>query len=257
MKDICVVIQTYNEEKNIAECIKSAHQLTDAILVVDTESTDNTITTAKQLGVSIQTFPFSRYVEPAREFGVTNAQAEWVLLLDADERITPELVSEIRSAIQSTEYTHYKIPRKEYFAKKIWMKHGGLWPNHQIRLINTRAFKTWPKAIHSTPEIQGNLGYLKEAILHFSKNDYAEIVKKTTVFEDVESQLLFEAGRPVSVPILFRKFFGELFRRLIKKQGYRDGTIGIIEAFYQAYSKTITYIYLYEKKNCRSVQSVS
>lgn len=257
MNDICVVIQTYNEEKNIAGCIKSAHLLTEHILVVDTESTDNTLTTAKQLGVRVESFPFSRYVEPAREFGVTKAGAEWVLLLDADERLTPELVAEIKAAIKSDTYTHYKIPRKEFFAKKIWLKHGGLWPNHQIRLIHTKAFQTWPKAIHSTPLITGNLGYLQEAILHYSKNDYAEIVKKTTVFEDVESQLLFEADRPVSVPILFRKFFGELFRRLVKNQGYRDGTIGIIEAFYQAYSKTITYIYLYEKKNCRTVQSVS
>lgn len=256
MHTLTVVIQTYNEEKNIAGCIENAHQLTDAVLVIDTESNDNTVSTARNLGVPVKSFPFSRYVEPAREFGVKSASTDWVLLLDADERLSPELVEEINNIIQtdsSDAPTSYRIPRKELFAKQLWLKYGGWWPNHVIRLIRTDSFRSWPKEIHSTPTIKGRQGTLKNVILHYSKNDYHEIVKKTTLFEDVESQLLFEANRPVSVLTFFRKFAGELFRRLIKKQGYRDGTIGIIESVYQAYSKTITWIYLYEKKHCRSV----
>jgi hypothetical protein len=72
-------------------------------------------------------------------------------------------------------------------------------------------------------------------------------LEKTAVYEDIESRLLLDAKREVTTPIFFRKFFGELYRRLLKKAGFMDGSYGIIESFYQAYSKTITYLMLYEK----------
>lgn len=255
MKDkrISIVIQTYNEAKNIASCIENARLLTDSVIVVDTQSTDTTVATAQSMDVPVHTFPFARYVEPARTFGIAQAPTDWVLLLDADERLSPELITEIATVLKNPKHQSYRIPRKEFFAKKLWLHHGGWWPNYLIRLIHKPSFREWPKAIHSTPVIDGSEGYLEHAILHYSKNDYAEIVSKTTVFEDVESQLLFEADRTVSTATLFRKFAGELYRRLIAKHGYRDGAIGVIESFYQAFSKTITWIYLYEKKHCRSV----
>ena len=122
-----------------------------------------------------------------------------------------------------------------------------------MRLINKTAFKKWPKRIHATPEIAGTMGYLKEPMLHYFHGDIASMVNKTIVYEGIESDLLAKADRPASVPVFFRKFLGELFRRLIKNKGYADGTVGIIESVYQAFSKTITYLYLYEKKNRRTV----
>lgn len=253
-----IVINTRNEEANIAACIESAQLLSDSIHIVDMESTDNTVAIAKKLGAHIYTFPFSWYVEPARGFGIQKASGgDWVFILDADERITKESAKEIQEAVRNNEYTHYKIPRKEMFAHKVWLKHGGWWPNHQIRLIQSTAFVSWPERIHGTPEIQGKLGYLQEPLIHYSKNDYSSIVEKTIVFEDIESELLYKAGRPVTTSTFFRKFTGELFRRLVKAQGYRDGGIGIIESVYQAFSKTITYLYLYEKKNRSAIRSVS
>lgn len=246
---ISVIIQTYNEETNIKECVESSRQLTDDIILIDTESTDKTVEIAKNMGLQTYTFPFSKIVEPAREFGIQKGAGNWIFILDADERFTPELVDEIKKSVISQEHTHYKVPRKEIFGKKTWLEYGGWWPNHIIRLIHKPSFKSWPKAIHSTPIIEGSCGYLKHALLHYSKNDYEVIVNKTIVFEDEESELLFKADRPVSTPTFFRKFLGETYRRLIKKKGYKDGTIGIIESIYQGFSKTITYLYLYEKKH--------
>ena len=79
------------------------------------------------------------------------------------------------------------------------------------------------------------------------------MVDKTINFENIESDLLLKANKPVATITFFRKFFGELFRRLIVKKGFMDGIIGIMESIYQAFSKTITYLLLYEKKNCRSL----
>lgn len=250
---ICVVIQTYNEEKHILECIASAKKLTDNILLVDTESTDNTVEIAKKAGVHTATFPFSRYVEPARQFGIEKAKGSWVLILDADERLTPELITEIKKTVDSTHHTYFKIPRKNIFGRKKWLQYGGWWPDHQMRLIKKEAFKKWPQRIHATPEISGSMGFLEHPIIHYFHGDIAGMVNKTIIFEEIESDLLFKAKRDVSVPIFFRKFAGELFRRLIRNKGYKDGIVGIIESIYQAFSKTITYLFLYEKKNCSSV----
>lgn len=250
MNNPTVIIHTYNEEKNIRSCIESAKKLTSTIIVVDMQSSDKTVEISQKEGALVVSFPYSKYVEPAREFGIKQSKTDWVFLLDADERITDELAKEIKQTIHHSKSTHtyYKVPRKEFFAQKIWLRHGGLWPNYQTRFINKKYFVSWPKEIHSFPTIKGEVGYLHNPLLHFSKNDYGEIVNKTIIFEDIESDLLFKADKATSTFIFFRKFAGELYRRLLKNLGFLDGTIGIIESVYQAFSKTITYLYLYEKK---------
>lgn len=251
-KKITVLIQTYNEENQIEECIKSARLLCSTILVIDTESTDKTPELAKKMGATVFSFPFNRYVEPARNFGISKVQTEWVFLLDADERITEELRDEILQLEGSV--THYKLRRKNIFAGKKWLQYGGWYSKEdlQTRLIKKSAFREWPTAIHSTPKIDGEAEILTSPLLHYFHTDLKSMVAKTAVYEDVESDLLFEAKKPVSTSTFFRKFIGELYRRLIKWQGFRDGTLGVIESVYQAYSKTITYLFLYEKYHEKS-----
>jgi hypothetical protein len=90
---------------------------------------------------------------------------------------------------------------------------------------------------------------LSEAILHYFHSDISSMVRKTIIFEDIESELLYNAKRPVTTVTFLRKYVGELTRRLLFAQGFRDGVFGWLEAIYQAYSKTITWLYLYEKTN--------
>ncbi len=194
-------------------------------------------------------YPNSNYVETVREEGIKKAKTDWVLVLDADERTTEELVKEIKLVIQKTDNQvgAYKIPRKNIFANH-WLKHGGWWPDYQIRLINKKYFISWPKIIHSTPNIKGRIETLNNPILHYFHGDLEKMVKKTVVFEDIESDLLYQAGRKADTFVFFRKFLGELWRRLFKNFGFLDGNIGVIESVYQAFSKSITYLFLYEKR---------
>ena len=134
---------------------------------------------------------------------------------------------------------------KNIFARIKWLKHGGWWPDHQIRLINKKYFTSWPKRIHSTPRIKGDFGYLKNPFIHYFHVDLSGMVKKTIIFEDIESDLLYKAGKKSSTLTFCRKFLAELYRRLIKNLGFLDGAFGIIESLYQAFSKTITYLFLY------------
>ncbi len=232
------------------------------------ESTDKTVAIAKEMGTTVFTFPYACYVEPARKFGIAKSSTDWVFILDADERITKELAREISDIINPNykdqitnqyqspndknnkiDHSYYYIPRRNIFAGKQWLKHGGWWPDYQTRLINRKYFVDWPKQIHSPPIIRGVGGRLHQPLLHYFHGQISTMVKKTIIFENIESDLLYHAQKSVSTLTFFRKFYGELFRRSIMRLGFLDGTIGIMECIYQAFSKTITYLFLYEKKN--------
>jgi len=246
MDNITVVIFTPKDDENIKDCVESARLLTENIILV---------------------YPNSTFVETVRESGIRQVKTDWVLILDADERITNELAEEIQNVIdvgndlrvvpnievrhtgRTLQETHFKIPRKNIFGHTKWLKYGGWWPDYQIRLINKKYFIDWPKRIHSTPKIKGNVGFLKNPIIHYFHGDLDKMVEKTIVFEDIESDLLHKAGRPATTSTFFRKYLAELWRRLFKELGFLDGTLGVIESIYQAFSKTITYLFLYEKRN--------
>ncbi|MFA6017239.1 MAG: glycosyltransferase family 2 protein [Patescibacteria group bacterium] len=250
MNKLSIVIHARNEEKNIRDCINSAKLLTDEIILIDMESIDKTVDIANSVKVPVFNFPRSNYVEPAREFGIKKSGTDWIMILDADERITKELAEEIKRAIQESplQKTYFKIPRRNIFAGVKWLSHGGWWPDYQIRLVNKKYFINWPKRIHSTPKIKGNFSCLKSPLIHYFHGDLSNMVKKTVIFEDIESELLYKAGKKTTTKTFFRKFLAELYRRLLKRLGFLDGTIGIIESIYQAFSKTITYLFLYEKQ---------
>ncbi len=253
MKKIVVLIQALNEEKQVQECVQSAKLLTATIILADQGNSDNTVTLAKKGGAKIITVPSAKYVEEMREIAIAKVDAEWICILDADERMTKALADEIKRAILSNEYTSYKIPRKNIFGRKKWLKYGGWWPDFQIRLVSKTSLKSWPKQIHSTPIIEGRQGYLTNPLLHFFHGDLETMVQKTIVFEQIEAELLFKALKPASTTTFHRKFLGEFSRRFFLSLGFMDGTIGILEAIYQAFSKTITYLFLYEKKISRSL----
>lgn len=251
---VSVLIHTRNEEENIQDAIASAQILTHQIIVVDMQSTDDTAIIAQKMGVNVYQFPHSTYVEPARNFGIEKATTDWVFIMDADERMTQSLASEIKEVVEQTEKSYFKLPRKNIFGRVKWLEHGGWYPDYVIRLIKKKSFVKWPTQIHSSPIIRGEMGYLLEPLTHYFHSNLTGMVQKTGVYENIESDLLFEAKRDVSTLILFRKFFGELNRRLIMSLGFTDGIMGLIESLYQAYSKTITYIFLYEKyKKSRSL----
>lgn len=253
--NILTAIYTYNCENSIVQVIRSARLLSEHIIVFDQQSTDATVRLAKENNVKVEVFPHVKYVETVRETVIKKIpdSFEWVFILDGDEEIALDSAQEIHSLFSSTSYSHFKIPRKEMFGKKVWLQHGGWWPNHQIRLFKKNSFISWPPIIHSTPQFKGELGYLTSPLLHFSKGDIEKTVIKTTVFEDIESDLLLKAGKNVSHLTFVRKFAGELYRRMFLHLGFLDGEVGIIESIYQAFSKTITYLYLYEKKAGRTL----
>jgi len=244
---VSVNIIARNEEKNITDCLISARLLADEIVFVDMESEDKTVKIARKYTDKIYHYPLAGYVEPARKFGIEKCSGEWVFILDADERITPKLAREIKReiALAGDDIGAFAVPRANYNFG-VWLRHGGWWPDYQVRLIRKSHFVDWPAKIHSFPKIKGRIVNLQEPFNHFAITSIEQMVGRTIRYSQKEADLLKKAGIKSNVLTMIRKMLGEFYRRGIKKKGFLDGVPGAIQVIYQTFSVFITYARLWE-----------
>ncbi len=248
-KKISIVIITRNEEEMIEDCLKSS-SWADEIILLDTGSTDKTIKIAENYGAKIVLAE-----KKERDFaawhnqGKKEASGEWLFKLDADERITPELKKEIQKVIKEKGFNAYAVPRQNILLGKV-MRFGGWYPDYQIRLFKKDKLIRWQGKLHERPLFEGELGYLKNPMVHITHRDLSSMVKKTSEWSKIEADLLFKAKHPpVTWWRLLRMMLTEFWQRGIKQQGWRDGTVGWIEIIFQMFSRFITYARLWEKQN--------
>lgn len=247
---LSVIILTRNEEKMIKDCLESI-RWADEIILVDSGSTDKTIEIAKKFGAKIIEVP-SKKLEYAkwRNKGLEEAKGDWILYLDADERVTPGLKKEIKqiiSASKSENFAH-AIPRRNFYLGKE-VRFGGAYPDYVKRLFKRDKLKKWEGRLHEEPVYEGELEHLKEPMVHLTHRDLSSMVEKTRRWSKIEAELLYQAKHPpVSWWRILRIMLGELWLRGIKQQGWRDGTVGWIEIIYQMFSRFITYARLWERQ---------
>ena len=244
---ISVNIIARNEEKKIADCLISAKLLADEIILVDMESTDETVKISRKYVDEIYSYPQVGYVEPARKFGIKKCRGDWIFVLDADERITPKLSLEIKEKIKNTDsgIGAFAVPRANYNFG-VWLKHAGWWPDYQVRLIHKSNFIDWPRKIHSFPKIKGKILNLEEPLNHFAIDSIEQMMERTIRYSQKEVELLKRAGVKSNLLVMIRKMLGEFYRRGIKMGGFLDGVPGAIQVIYQTYSVFITYARLWE-----------
>jgi len=243
---VSAVVVTKNEEKKIAGCLESIKWM-DEIVLVDDRSTDRTVEIAKKFKVKMVSKKSSNF-SIRRNIGTKKTSGDWVLHIDADERMTPELKKEILKIVNTpkNKFTSYAIPRRNYiFGKE--MKHCGLWPDYVEHFFKRSAFVSWKGALHETPIVKGKMGYLKYPLIHLKHDFLSEMVKKTNKWSEVEAELLFEANHPKMKWWRFiRIMLTEFYLRMIKQRAFLDGGEGVIYAFYQVWSRFLTYAKLYE-----------
>lgn len=246
---LSIIIITKNEEEVIEDCIKSAKPVADEVIVVDDYSDDKTVDIAKKLGARIVQ---NRFVDfsAQRNFAMSLAKNNWVLFLDADERLTPEFIKELKSIInrerlKSDTIGGYFIKRKTYYYGRDW----GFSDKVQ-RLFYKPNFTEWKGQLHETPYIKGEYSEINSPILHFTHRNLSQMVKKTNNWSEYEAGLRLKAHHPKMNVFRFgRIIITGFFRSYIKEKGYKNGTEGVIEAIYQAFSMFITYAKLWEKQN--------
>ncbi len=246
---LSVIILAGNEEKIIAKCLETC-SFADEIILVAANSHDQTkkiaLKSYKQIKIIEVNDEYNKHFSKWRNLGYKASNGQWILYIDADERITPDLQKEIVEVINNKEISHYAIPRANYFLGKR-VKHGGTYPDYVKRLFNRKYFKGYRGILHEEPQIQGQLGYLKNDLLHFTHRDLYSMIQKTIAWTDMEAKALFESNHPKIVSWrIFRMFFTKLWQRLIKEKMWQDGTIGFISSIYEAFDTFIIYARLWE-----------
>src|SRR3989344_4190316 len=162
------VIVTFNEEAHLKECLSSIKKKVDEIVIVDLGSSDNSIKIVGEDKATLYDHQKVDYVEQVREFAISKAKGEWILILDPDERMNDTLWKFLKEIVSEGKFEAVNIPRKNIFFGK-WIAHTNWWPDRQIRFFKKGHIK-WNQTIHSYPEVEGrlyNLEAKKElAIIH-------------------------------------------------------------------------------------------
>lgn len=242
---ISVVVIAKNEELMLKDCLSSV-EWADEIILVDTGSTDKTRLIAKEYGANIIEHANGSFSD-WRNAGLKEAKGEWIFYVDADERVSATLKQEILQRITEKDGpTAYAIPRKNIILNKE-MKHGGQWPDYQMRFFKKETLKGYKNELHEVAEFIGKQGYLKAPLIHLKHNNISDMVEKTNKWSLIEARLLFDSHHPqMSWWRFLRIMITELWYRLIVLRGFLDGPEGVIYAFYLTWSKFLTYAKLWE-----------
>lgn len=224
---ISAVILTFNEERDILDCIKCL-KFCDEIIVVDSGSTDNTVKLAASQGANIYDHSFKDFSE-ARNFGLKKSKGDWVFFVDADERIVDALKKEIIQKISQPNSTEGYFFKRNDFAFGRWLKHG---ETAQVKLLRLarKSVGEWKRSVHEYWEIKGPTEELKTPIEHYSHQSIEEFIKKINLYSSFDAKEHFQNGVKVkSWHLVFypiAKFIQNYFWRL----GFLDGSVGFIFA---------------------------
>lgn len=242
MGKLAVLILTYNEEKNIRDCITSVN-FADEIIIIDSGSTDQTREISEQLGAKFITHPMDEGFAGQRNFALAQTTAEWVLFLDADERITPELAKEIGAVVERNEQYAYEILRINIVFGTI-VRHGGHSPDFSLRLYPRTAIQ-WQGLVHEQALVSLPIQQLKKNMFHYTYTSWDRYFFKFNQYTTLMAEQMHKRGRKAHfVDIILRPWAGFL-RFYVFKSGWRDGKIGYILATLHFFYTMTKYVKLY------------
>ncbi len=238
---ITAIILTQNSERHIEECLKSV-QWMDEILVIDGGSTDNTVVLAEKLKAKVIVNSWPGF-SVQRNLGLEIATNEWVLMLDVDERVTPELRCEIQNALATlNEIVGFSIPTKNHFWGK-WMR--GWYPDRHTRLFNKSKARFIDRIIHESVILDGNIKCLQNPLIHFSYESLTHFVIKMNNYSSLGAQEKKQQGNSFSAMKLLLHPFTAFIKMYIIKGGFRDGIPGFVFAVSYSFYVFMKYAKLY------------
>jgi glycosyltransferase involved in cell wall biosynthesis len=244
MTTLSVVIITKNEEKNLPRCLKSVH-FADEIIVIDSGSTDRTIEIAQEAGAKVYR-PEWRGFGPAKQEGVDRASSEWILSLDADEELTPELAAEIQRVMcDGHDYAGFRMPRRTRFLGR-WIYHCGWYPDYLLRLFRKAKGGFDGAIIHEQVRVDGTCGRLKGEILHYSYPSLENYLEKFNFYTTIGAEQAFEQGKTAGVSAIALKPIASFIRHYIIKRGFLDGVEGLTISVLSSISVLVKYAKLRE-----------
>lgn len=253
---LSVVVVTKNEQELIKTCLESV-SFADEIIVFDNGSTDKTLEIAKAYTNKIFKTDDSDFAT-LRNKAFKETKGDWILYVDADERILQPLKEEILKLIgaEKTAFSAFAISRKNIvFGSE--QKYKAFWPDWVIRLLKRSDFESWIGKVHEYPRFKGELGYLKNSFLHLTHRNVDHFMSKLLEWSKIDAKLRFESNHPkMSSWRFFRILITETFNQGIKRGGFFAGTVGVIDSFLQSFSLLITYVRVWEMQQSPTLPEV-
>ncbi len=240
----CVVI-TKNEEANIRDCLKSV-QWADELIVVDAESRDRTVDVARTSGAKVWVRPWPGF-GPQKNFGMAQAVSDWILILDADERVTGELRTEIKARLggwTAGAPVAYRIPRRNFFYGA-WVRGAGVYPDYQIRLVRRGTARYNDVAVHENLVVDGAIGMLAHPLDHYTERCIQDHFKKFGLYTTLAAQEKAKGVRAVRRTDLVIRPFVVFIKTWLVKRGYRDGVRGLIVSVFASMYTFVKYAKLW------------
>ncbi len=233
MPTLSIVINTKNCADTLEVCLQSVVGA-DEIIVVDMESTDETVLIAQQYTDAIYSFVDVGYADPARNFAFSKTSGDWILIVDADEVIPDELWNKVQSVIHEPQADIYRIPRRNSMFG-YWMTDTGWWPDFQVRLFRNGSV-VWNEGVHSQPVFQGAVADFpsdkKLAIEHYNFSSIAEYLERLDRYTTVAAQSQTTVANPITG---LARLQSEQLRRLFAQNGIADGFHGVALSYLQAF----------------------
>ena len=227
MSALSVIVITKNEESNIRECLTSVCWA-EEIVLVDGGSEDQTVELARSLGAKVFERPWDGY-GAAKNYALSHCTGEWILWLDADERVTEELANEISQRLRSndTRFNGFQIARRAYFLGR-WMKHSGWYPGHVLRLFRKGTGRFSERKVHEQLVVEGEIGRLKFDLLHFTDPNLFHYFEKFNRYSSLAAEELGEHGQRFDFLQLLVRPPWVFFKMYLIRAGFLDGMQGFI-----------------------------
>lgn len=242
MDKISVILITKNEEANIQDCLKSV-DWADEIILVDAESTDNTIMIAKLFNPKIFVRKWDGYAAQ-KAFALSKASNEWVLSIDADERVSPSLKDEILS-LKDNDADGYYIRRQNYFLRRHIKSCG--WDNDfQLRLFKKSATKLTDRLVHEGFVVNGVTKRLNNRLIHFTFTSIEKTINKINHYSSLKAEELFKKNKRSNGFTIIAHGLAAFFRFFIVLGGYKEGVHGMIISLFNSFTTFLVYMKLWE-----------
>lgn len=241
---ISVIVLTKNEEEMIKVCLESV-KWADEIIIADNGSTDKTLDIAARYSDKIIKFSGSDFSE-LRNRAAEKASGDWLLYVDADERVLDNLRVEIEEITASSKHSAFAISRKNIiFGQEV--SYGPYKHDWMIRLIRRSDFKNWIGKVHESVQFNGSLGYTTNSLLHLTHRNIDHFILKSLEWSKIDAKLRLDAHHPKMTKWRFiRILITETFNQTIKRKGLFGGTVGIIDSVLQIFFFYMTYVRLWE-----------
>lgn len=252
MSKISVVLAVFNEEKNLANCLESVKGLADEIIIVDGSSTDKTVEIARKYHakVTIATNPPNFHIN--KQKAIDMATQDWILQLDADERVTPSLCDEIKHQIsfKNQNIDGYWIPRKNWFLGRFLTK-GGQYPDYTLRLYKKGKGKLPQRDVHEQAIVEGKVGYLKNPLIHIADPSFSRYLLRFNRYTNLMADELNEKKIGFNPTVLIKYLFilpiWWFLLTYVRHKGFMDNWQGFVFSFFSSLRFPVSYIKYLQK----------